>query len=382
VAASAALPPIVLFPNSSGMGGMEAHLMQLARGLRARGFDVAAICEPRDDTRPMRDALRETGAVVHELGGRGQSGGVPRRIATLVHALRQHPGCIIHMHYGGFGGGELVQLAARLSGARAVVRTEHVPPVPPITRTGRLLVQVRDRFLARVICVSEQNRQEHLLALGRDAEQVMVVHNGVDLARFSPAMSGAGVAAEFGFPDAAPLVGTIARLVERRKGLNYFLDMVARVRQAWPAARFLLIGDGDLRPELEAQAATLGLGPDVLVFTGARSDVARLYAALSVFVMPSLYEGCQYSLLEAMAMARPVVATPAGVAPVVIRDRETGLIVPFADADALARGVLELLADPVLAARLARAGRELIVARFSLDVMVDELVSVYRAAVA
>jgi glycosyltransferase involved in cell wall biosynthesis len=303
-----------------------------------------------------------------------------RRVGALVDTLKQYPGCLIHMHYGGYGGGELVQLAARLSGARAVVRTEHVPPQPPITRKGKLLVHLRDRFLARVICVSEQNRQEHLKALGRDEQQVTVVHNGVDLERFSPSVSGAGVAQEFGFAADAPIVGTIARLVERRKGLNYFLDMAAQVRLVSPRTRFLLVGDGELRPELEAQAAALDLGSDVLVFTGARSDVPRLYAAMSVFVMPSLYEGCQYSLLEAMAMARPIVSTAAGVAPVVIKDHQTGLMVPFEDAAAMSAAVVELLEDAALAGRLAQAGRELIAARFSLDAMVDELVSVYRAA--
>jgi glycosyltransferase involved in cell wall biosynthesis len=382
LAPSSAVPPIVLFPNSSGMGGMEAHLMQLAGGLRARGVEVAAICEPRDDTRPMRDAFRAVGARVHELGGRAASGGTGRRISELTRALRQYPGCVIHMHYGGYGGGELVQLAARLAGARAVVRTEHVPPVPPITRQGRLMVHVRDRFLARVVCVSEQNRQEHLRTLGRSPDHVMVVHNGVDLSVFSPSVSGTSVAAEFGFPKDAPMVGTIARLVERRKGLNYFVEMAAQVHAARPDVRFLLVGDGSLREELQTQAASVGLAQDVLVFTGARSDVPRLYAAFDVFVMPSLYEGCQYSLLEAMAMGRPVVSTPAGIATVVVRDRETGLLVPYADPVALANGVLALVADPGLATRLGDAGRQVIVEHFSLDAMVDQLVSVYRAAAA
>jgi glycosyltransferase involved in cell wall biosynthesis len=380
VAASVgALPPIVLFPNSSGIGGMEAHLVQLAGGLRARGVEVAAICEPREDTVPMRDALRRVGAEVHELPGY-VAGGVRGRLESLVHALKQHPGCVIHMHYGGYGGGELVQLAARLSGARAVVRTEHVPPVPPITRKGRVLVHLRDRFLDRVICVSEQNRQEHLSSLGRDARQLMVVHNGVDVSVYSPEVSGAGVAAEFGLPEGSPIVGTIARLVERRKGLNYFVEMAAQVHAARPDARFLLVGDGALRPELESQAASLGLTPEILVFPGARTDVPRLYAALDVFAMPSLYEGCQYSLLEAMAMARPVVTTPAGIGAVAVQDQITGRLVPYQDPTALATATLDLLNDPAQAAKLAQAGRQVILDRFSLDAMVEQLVTVYRTA--
>src|SRR5215813_11205419 len=213
------------------MGGMEAHLIQLAGGLHDRGIPVAAIWAPNDEMAPLRDGLIEAGATVHTLEERdGTLGGVGRRLSALVQTLRQYPGCVIHMHYGGYGGGELVQVAARLAGASAVVRTEHVPPVPPITRKGRLLVRVRDRFLARVICVSEQNRQEHLKTLGRDERQLMVVYNGVDVHRFSPAVSGAGVAEEFGFLPETPIVGTIARLVERRKGLNYFVDMAAQIR--------------------------------------------------------------------------------------------------------------------------------------------------------
>jgi len=371
---------VVLFPSSSGMGGMEAHVVQLARGLRQRGIPVAAICSTQNDLRPLRDDLEAAGATVHALGTRdGSIAGVLRRTRSLVATLRRYPGFVLHMHYGGYGGGELVQLAARLAGARAIVRTEHVPPVPPITNLGRILVQARDRFLSRVICVSDQNRHEHLAVLGRDERRCVVVHNGVDLKRFSPSVSGSGVARELGFAEDAPIVGTIARLVERRKGINYFLEMAAQVRAADPAVRFVVVGEGALRQELEELARTLGLS-DAIVFTGARHDVPRLLAAMSVFVMPSLYEGCQYSLLEAMAMGRPIVATPAGVAPVAVQDGITGLSVPFEDAGALARAVRTLLADPGLASRLGRGGHDLIVSRFSLDSMVDGVLGVYRGA--
>jgi glycosyltransferase involved in cell wall biosynthesis len=208
----------------------------------------------------------------------------------------------------------------------------------------------------------------------------VVVHNGVDVGTLTPAIDVRGVRAEFGFPADAQIVGTVARLVERRKAIGDFLDMAARLRVAAPRARFLVVGDGALRPELEAQARALGLA-DVVVFTGERADPARLMAAMSVFVIPSLYEGCQYALLEAMAIGRPVVATPAGVAPAVVRDGETGLLVPFGDPAGLAVAAGRLLADPSLAARLGAAGREAIVAGFSLDSMTDALTGLYAEVV-
>jgi glycosyltransferase involved in cell wall biosynthesis len=149
------------------------------------------------------------------------------------------------------------------------------------------------------------------------------------------------------------------------------------VAQAHPTARFLIVGDGPLRPALEREAEELGIG-DQVVFTGERQDIPRLLAAMRVFVMPSLWEGGPYTVLEAMAMAKPVVATPVGLVPDAVEDHSTGLLAPIADSAALARGVLELLGDELLAARLAQRGRERVVARFSLEAMIDGVVEVYR----
>jgi glycosyltransferase involved in cell wall biosynthesis len=283
------------------------------------------------------------------------------------------------MHFTGYRGGDLVVLAARLAGAAKIVRSVHLPPVPPITRLDRAGISWRDRLLARVICVSGPTRQAHLDGLGRDPSKCVVVHNGIDLQRFSPSIAGDDIRIEFGLDATTPLVGTVSRLGEARKGVNYFIDMVASVATRHPEARFLVVGDGTLRPALEAQAARLGIA-DRVIFTGERKDVAKLLAAMDVFVIPSLYEACQYSLLEAMAMGKPVVATPAGVAPDVVFDHETGLLVPLADGQALAQAVSELLNDRALAARVGARARELMLRHFSVDTMVDNIARVYAEA--
>lgn len=372
--------PIVLVCSSSGMGGMEAHVIQLARGLVARGVPVAAICSRRDDLAELRDGLASSGVTVHELPERDHSAlGAIRRCRLLASTLAGYRGGVVHLHSGGFGGGELLQLAAALAGVRAVVRTEHVPPVPPFSAKSRLLVRARDRFLSKVVYVSAQNRDEHVRVLGRDPRRAIVVHNGVDIAALTPAIDRSGVHAEFGFPADAPIVGTVARLVERRKAIDDFITMAAIVRKAAPDARYLVVGDGPLRPELEAQSRQRGL-EDVLVFAGERKDTPRLMSAMSAFVLPSLYEGCQYALLEAMAIGRPVVSTRAGVAPAIVRDRVSGLLVPFRDPAAVAAAVLAVLGDPSFAAALGRAAREAVVRGFSVDAMVDELLATYAQA--
>jgi glycosyltransferase involved in cell wall biosynthesis len=357
---------------------MEEHLLLLGRGLIRNGYAVATICPPNAETQPLRAALSAAGAQVHPVAERQTSRfGAAVRLRSLVRTLRQYPGCILHLHLTGHTGGGLVQLAGRLAGVRAIVRTEHLPPVLPIPARDRFVGRLRDRFLDRVICVSNQTRQDHLDRLGRDARKCTVVPNCVDLDRFSPAVRGDDVRAEFGVDDDAPIVGTVSRLGERRKGMHHFLEMAASVVARHPAARFLIVGDGELRPSLERQAADLGIGAQV-VFAGARTDVPRLLAAMSIFVMPSLYEGGPYTVLEAMAMVKPVIATPVGLVPDVIRDHKTGLLVPVADSAALTRAALELLDDQVLADCLARRGREVVVAEFSLDAMIDGVTRIYR----
>jgi glycosyltransferase involved in cell wall biosynthesis len=372
--------PVVLFTNSMLMGGMEEHVLQLGRGFVERGVPAAVICSPNEDIRPLREALSQAGVNVHALQERGRGPlGALRRFQSLVATLKQYPGCVLHLHFTGYRGGDLVVLAARMAGVHTIVRSVHLPPVPPVPTADRVWIKLRDRLLARVICVSGPTRQAHLDELGRDPRKCVVVHNGIDLERFSPRISSEGVHAEFGFEPNVPIVGTVSRLGEHRKGVAYFVEMAAQVAQARPDARFLVVGEGSLRPELEEQAQRLGVA-DRIVFTGERKDVARLLAAMRIFVIPSLYEACQYSLLEAMAMGRPVVATPAGVAPDVVEDHTTGLLVPLADSPAMASAVLELLTDEVLARRVGSKARDLMARHFSVEAMVDNIARVYREA--
>jgi glycosyltransferase involved in cell wall biosynthesis len=372
------VPAIVLFTNSPYMGGMEEHILLLGRGLARRGYTVAAICPPRQTIHALRAGLAAVGVDVHCAPERGSApADIMRRLRALVAILRRYPRCVLHLHLTGHAGGELVMLAGRLAGVGAVVRTEHLPPVPPIATRERLTVRLRDRWLARIICVSDQTRRHHLEQLGRDARKCTVVPNCVDLARFSPKVSAARVYREFGLDAVTPIVGTISRLGEHRKGISYFLEMAAAVAAAQPAARFLIVGDGPLRPALERQARALGLADRVL-FTGWRTDVPELLAAMRIFVMPSLNEGGPYTVLEAMAMAKPVVATPVGLVPDVIDDGVSGVLVPVADSAALTRAVLSLLEDPDRARQMAERGRDVVAARFSLDAMITGVAEVYR----
>lgn len=373
--------PIVIFSNGWVMGGMEQHILLLAAELRKRGRRVAVICSRTAGIRAFREALAGAGVAVHALPERSRSGFAPfLRLLDLVRVIRLYSGSLLHMHFTGHHGGDLVILAAKLARSRAIVRTEHNPPVPPISWLDRAHVWLRGRFLNRVICVAQQSLEEHLQRLGRSADKCVVVQNGLDFERFAPLPASDGVHRELGFPPSVPLVGVVSRLSEERKGIQDFIQMAAQVNAQAPDARFVIVGDGELREFLERQAADLGLGGRI-AFTGDRRDTPRLLAAMSVFVMPSRYESGPYTLLEAMAAGRPVVTTPVGVAPELIVDGQNGRLASIGDASALADAVLSLLRSPAAASLMGEAGRTAVVNRFSSRTMVDDVERVYEDAI-
>jgi glycosyltransferase involved in cell wall biosynthesis len=155
--------------------------------------------------------------------------------------------------------------------------------------------------------------------------------------------------------------------------------MAGRIAPTFPEARFMVIGDGSLRQRLELQADKLGIGEQVN-FAGWRSDVPQLMAAMDVFVMPSLFEGGPTTVLEAMAMGKPVVATRVGMVPEVVDDGRTGLVVDPGNARALADAVSLLLADDELRTSLGKRAREHAVHHFSIDLMVERYLAVFARA--
>jgi glycosyltransferase involved in cell wall biosynthesis len=368
---------VVLFTSSYCMGGIEAHLSDLTRGLLRRGWHVNLICSDLVDIEPLRQDMSRIGATVHTVPEAKNWFGLIRRAWRLVRILRMYPGCTVHLHLQGEAGGTLMLVAARLAGAGVVVRTLHNPPVPPISRRHRWLVRLSARFTDRLICVSPETKRTQVQEFDGDPGQFVIIPNGVDLDRFSPMISRDDVRRDLGIAMDDPLIGTVARLQEERKGVSEFIDMAAGVARRWPKARFMVVGDGPLRPALERQAAKLGL-TDCFVFTGYRRDVPRLLAAMDVAVFPSSYEAAQYVMLEAMAMALPVVITPAGLAIDLITSGVTGMLVPFRNPPAMCDAVDRLLADGETAKRIGAAGRALIVEGYSTEVMVDAVARLYQ----
>jgi glycosyltransferase involved in cell wall biosynthesis len=210
---------------------------------------------------------------------------------------------------------------------------------------------------------------------GRTTAPVRRIYNGVDLSRYEQQEACCTLPEEYGMEPGSQLVGVVARL-EPEKGHPTLLEAWPRVLRAVPDAYLLIVGEGSRREALEAQARELRIAHRV-VFTGRRDDVPAVTAALDVAVLPSYREAQGLSVLEAMALSRPVVASNVGGIPEMIEDGVTGLLVPPHDAETLAGAITRLLRDHPYADTLARAGHDLVHDRFCIELMVEAIQTIY-----
>jgi glycosyltransferase involved in cell wall biosynthesis len=215
-----------------------------------------------------------------------------------------------------------------------------------------------------------------LLNDGIEPSKIVTVYEGIDVHRIQ-AEPIANIHAELWLPVRAPIVGATGALTAE-KGHRHLIDAAALVVRDVPDARFVILGEGDLRPSLERQVRDLHLEKHVLL-PGFRADVLAFLRAFDVFVMPSIAEGLGTSLLDAMAASKATVATRTGGIPEVVSDGETGLLVPPRDDHALAIAISRLLKDGPLRERMGQAGLARVATLFSADRMVDQTLEVYRA---
>jgi len=206
-------------------------------------------------------------------------------------------------------------------------------------------------------------------------DRIAVVHDGVNLGAID-SQEAVDAHAVFWLPHGAPLVGNVAALVAH-KGQKHLVSAAALVMRDVPDARFLIVGEGELREPLEKQIKHAGLEKHVFL-TGFRHDALGLMKSLDLFVMSSVTEGLGSAALEAMACSRAVVATRAGGLPEAVAHGETGLLVPPHDDAALAEAITALLRDPVRRQAMGEAGRARVVAEFSVEKMVKDTVAVYE----
>jgi glycosyltransferase involved in cell wall biosynthesis len=360
---------IVHVAGSADWGGGERYLELMARHLDREAFSLDVVA-PAPGALCGRLAALGVPAHVVDLGALVS----PRAVARLASALRGLAPGLVQSH--GARSNFYTRLAARLAGVRVVVSTVHNAVADYPVSAARLAVyRAMDRLTlpltTRVLCVAG--------ALARDYPgRAVVVRNGIDLDDFDPVAIAPAARAlrQTLVPDARPLVGFVGRLVREKDPLA-FVALIASVRRTRPDVHGVIVGDGPLRAEVERAVDAHGLGASCRVL-GARADVPALLAGLDVFVLTSESEGFPFVILEAMALERPVVATAVNGVPEIVEHGVTGVLVERGDGDALARAVLDTLADAERARAMGRAGRRRVHGCFTASRMVAETEAMYR----
>ncbi len=346
-------------------------------------YAVDVVCGPQtgpegsliDETRQRGVPLTILDSLVRELSPAQDL----RAVLALRGLMRRGAYDIVHTHSS--KAGVLGRLAARSAGVPVIVHTVHGWSFHDRMSPARLRFYVALERLGAWACqamivVSPRDIAKGLAQGIGQLEDYVVIRSGIELSRFGhPAVPATETRRQWGIPDGAPVVISVTRLSPQKAPLD-LIDAFALVAGANPEVRFLVVGDGPLRPEVEARLASLGIAHRV-VLTGLRRDVPELLAAGDIFVLSSLWEGLPRVLPQAMATGLPIVCTAADGTGEAIADGENGFLVPRAEPAALAARVVELLADPELRRRLGAAGRRRAPA-YGAQRMVADIDALYR----
>jgi glycosyltransferase involved in cell wall biosynthesis len=349
-------------------GGAQEHVYSLVTRLDPANYDVRVVSLSHGSSvRRLEKAGIEV-SVIDEPDDRA----AVRALAELL-APTEPEVIHNHMYRAEIVGTRAALLLGEMGCKRpAVISTIHSSRIRCVD--DRVALRQLTPLMDRLIVVSkaiELKIQEE----GRTGAPVSLIHNGVDLQRYNHQQPCCTLHEEYLIPEAAPIVGVVARL-EAEKGHRVLLEAWPLVLAANPEAWLLIVGEGSERNSLEAQAASLGFSERV-VFTGRREDVPAVTAALDVAVLPSYREAQGLSVLEAMALSRPVVASNVGGIPEMIEDGVSGLLVPPGNSPALAAAINRLLSDHPFADMLAKRGHDLVHDRFCVELMTSQIEQLY-----
>jgi glycosyltransferase involved in cell wall biosynthesis len=355
-------------------GGVPENAMRLALGLRERGWEPWVAGPERSIVYPALERACVPIARLPLVRGYGAPQLDVISLRRLIGIMRSRRFDLMHAHSA--KAGVLGRVAARLTTTPSIYSPHCFPFVGPWGLPRRTFSLGVERLLGpgtdALLCVSEDERR---LALGHrlaSPGRLAVVHNGTEPcpAALDPDPELAAFAAE------GPLAATMA-VLRRQKAVHVFVEAAPAILERIPHARLAVIGNGELRPRLEALAGRLV--PDGrLRFFDFRAPASRLLRSLAVFVLPSAWEAFPISIVEAMACGVPQVVTDVGGSSEAVADGQTGLLCPPNDPSVLAQRVAELLGDPARRERMSAASRARHRERFTLERMLDETAALYE----
>ena len=366
---------VLLFSNTTIRGGTEEHILTLLQGLDRKVFRLSLVCPKVLAEKLLPDLPADVELVPLRLDKPTQIVAALR----LAQVLRRRQVDILHSHM--FQASLFASPIGWLCRVPVIIETPHLREAwRHGWLKGRFVVdRWVGRFVDHYIAVSEANARYLTEEKGLPGRKILVIRNGIDLTRFNPDHPApVGIKISIGFDEGDPLLLVVGRL-EAQKGHHVLLGALPAVRQEFPQARLVCIGDGALRGELEGKARSLGLEGAVR-FLGYQSNVPDWLAAADATVLPSLYEGLPLTAIECLAAGKPMVATSVDGTPEVVVNEKTGLTVPPGNAELLAAALCRLLREAELRRKLGAAGRRWVEEHFSIERQIFKTQELYLRA--
>ena len=377
---------IVFILGTLHADGAQKQFVELVRRMDRRCFDLRVLAfQGQGGIRADLDALNIPCESLEFVGLKGKFRlesyrQLYRLLAAMVGYLRRERPQIVQSYL--FWTNIYGCLASKIAGASVMVTSRYSMTDTQYLKPFYMRLQNLANRWTTAIIANAQAVKEDCLRYEKcvTPEMIRVIYNGVDLDRYAPKSPDPAIRAALEIPVNAPLVGVIGTLSPYKNHQN-FLRAAAIALQQIPDARFLLIGrDEGLLAPLQALAETLRIRRAVM-FAGERTDMPDIIASLDLVVSSSSIEGFSNAILEGMAMGKPVVATAVGGSPELVRDGETGFLVPSGDPAQLAERMTQLLADAALRGQMGRAGRERVAARFAMPNLINETSRFYEELV-
>jgi glycosyltransferase involved in cell wall biosynthesis/peptidoglycan/xylan/chitin deacetylase (PgdA/CDA1 family) len=354
-------------------------LLDLTKGLMEKGHELFVACPSHG---LLTDTLEAEGAKVLVIP-MGKTYDL-LAIARLYRALRKHKIDVVHSH--GLLVNILSRVASYLARKTVSISTAHIPLN---LKSGKQTQNIFEKLMVpyylildnvtsllnqKVLAVSHAVKRD-LLEQGVNPKRVVVVQNGIDANRLRPNDPKPELKPNGG----GPIVGTITRL-SPQKDIPTFLEMARIVVEEVPETKFIIVGDGEKRNELQSLAERSGLG-DHVRFLGYRKDALDILKGFDIFALSSLWEGLPIVILEAMAMGKPVVATAVDGVVEVVQHGKTGLLTEPRRPDLLAGSVIELIKNPGRSEEMGERGRERVETYFSIDRVINTVEQIYLSQV-
>lgn len=356
---------ILYFLNSIVRAGVEEHVLGLLKNIDKSKFEPILVC-PQKLIELLREDLKELKIKYYAVDIRKWRR--LREIVKFIRIIKKERPEIVNSHL--FGATKFAAPLAKLCGVATVIETAHLREAwRKGIKKAYFIDRIFYRYVDQIISVSNAVKEYLVSTKKLDAGKITVIYNGVDLEKFKKLGDGSP-------REPSPFtIGVIGRL-EPQKGHKYFLEAIKLLNGSYPDVKFMVVGEGSLRSELEEQSRKLGI-TNRIEFLGYKKNIENILQEIDLLVLPSLYEGLPLVVLEAGAMGKPVIATNVDGSPEIIIDKETGFIVSVKDSLALKEGIELFLKNRTLVNKFGEKAAARIKKEFDLRKQISKTEELY-----